>query len=697
MFANLKIGGRLAAGFALVLLLTAAIGVIADVTGSQLAELTTKLYQHPFAVTNALLDARANIIAMHRSMKDVALAKTPEELDRAVADVDAREKHVYAKFDLVRERFLGDKSDLEAAAKAFAAWKPTRDEVIRDIRDGRRDDAAAITKTTGAAQVHDINTTLDKVVDFAMNKAESFMANAEAKSRQTALLTRSCLAGTILLGLVIAWTITRGITRPVNAMTGVMGQLAGNNLTVDVPFTTRHDEIGAMAKSVGHFKDQLLRVRQLEADQEEQKRRAEADRQAALRKMADGFEGSVGKVIETVTSAATELQAASGQMAGTAAQTSSQATAVAASAQQASTNVQTVASATEELASSIKEIAHQVERSQTVSSRAGDEAGNTTTQIKALSDNVGKIGEIVSLINDIAAQTNLLALNATIEAARAGEAGKGFAVVAGEVKGLANQTAKATSEIASQIQAVQEGTDAAVHAIDSISKVIGEMREISSAVAAAVEQQTAATGEIARNVEQAARGTQDVSANIASVEQAARETGAAAEQIRDSAGDLSRQAEFLRHEVGTFLTQVRADTKDMTLLHWTGDLAMGIPSVDRYHQEIFNQVNEFHRQMMAGDGGKAAIALLAEVGRTVQAHFAEEEGLMAQHRYGGADDHRRHHKAFLERIAGLKAAIEANQPEAVPQLFDYVATWIGNHVRNDDKALALFLRDKRAA
>ena len=172
---------------------------------------------------------------------------------------------------------------------------------------------------------------------------------------------------------------------------------------------------------------------------------------------------------------------------------------------------------------------------------------------------MGKIGEIVNLINDIASQTNLLALNATIEAARAGDAGKGFAVVAGEVKNLANQTARATTEIASQIKAVQEGTDTAVHAIDRISTVIGEMGEISAAVAAAVEEQSSATSEIARNVEQAAVGTEEVTSNIVSVEQAAKETGAAAEQIKDSASDLSRQAEFLRHEVSQFLTQVRGE------------------------------------------------------------------------------------------------------------------------------------------
>ncbi|KIL97180.1 hypothetical protein CCC_00241 [Paramagnetospirillum magnetotacticum MS-1] len=697
MFANLKIGTRLSAGFALVLLLTTLLGINADISTDRISALTTKLYRHPFTVTNALQAANTNIIAMHRSMKDVALAKSAEELDRAVADVDAREKIVFEKFALARERFLGDKADMEAAAKAFADWKPIRDEVITAFREGRRDDAAAITKTKGAVQVAKISETLEKVITWAMGKAEAFIANAQAENDRADLISRSGLGAALILGALTAWLITRSITHPIRAMTGVMGELSANNLTVDVPHGDRGDEIGAMAKSVAHFKNQLLRVRQLELDQEEQKKRAEADRLAAMRKMADTFEESVGKVIETVTSAATELQAASSQMSGTATETSAQATTVASSAHQASANVQTVASATEELAASIKEIAHQVERSQTVSAHAGQEVSTTTTQVRALSENVSKIGEIVNLINDIAAQTNLLALNATIEAARAGDAGKGFAVVANEVKNLANQTARATSEIASQIQAVQDGTNAAVHAIDAISSVIGEMGEISSAVAAAVEQQSGATSEIARNVEQAATGTEEVSSNITSVEQAARETGAAAEQIKDSASDLSKQAEFLRHEVGQFLIQVRADKKDMKILVWEGALNTGVASVDRHHQKMYDQVNEFYRRMMSGDGFAAAIAMLDELNRSIRDHFNEEEALMSKANYPGADEHRRNHRAFLERLASLETSLDANHPEAASQMFDYVSTWLREHISKDDKALGNHLREKRIA
>ncbi|BAE52960.1 bacteriohemerythrin [Paramagnetospirillum magneticum] len=647
--------------------------------------------------------------ALRKSVHEIESAlKSHDDPPLAVAMLTIRrdEKDFFARLD---PKYLDEMAqnyvDFEKALSVSAVPARDRPAILNLLADYRRDFTAAAEAslamvgdgTVLASSYASVQPLIDALDDEALTAMKVAKERAHQADETAGRMMLSVMASGFAIMVVIGTLIARSIYGPITAMTGVMGELAGDNLSVTVPFTDRGDELGGMAKSVGHFKDQLIRVRQLEAAQEEQKRRAEADRLAAMRKLADTFEGSVGKVIETVTSAATELEAASGQMAGTATETSSQATTVASAAQQASTNVQTVASATEELASSIKEIAHQVERSQAVSHHAGDEAHTTTMQVQALSANVGKIGEIVKLINDIASQTNLLALNATIEAARAGEAGKGFAVVAGEVKDLANQTAKATSEIAGQIQAVQDSTRVAVHAIESISKVIAEMGEISSAVAAAVEQQTAATGEIARNVEQAAEGTQEVTRNIVSVEQAAKETGQAAEQIRESSGELSRQAEFLRHEVGQFLIQVRSEKKDMVLLHWDRDLEAGVTSIDRYHQEKFEHINEFYRQMMSEDGGKAAIALLSEIDRSIQGHFGEEEALMAKCGYGDGEAHRRSHKAFQERIRALRTGIETNHPEAVSQLFDYVSDWFPDHIRNEDMALALFLRDRKMA
>ncbi len=299
----------------------------------------------------------------------------------------------------------------------------------------------------------------------------------------------------------------------------------------------------------------LMEAHQSLADQQEE---AEALRQAALRELADGFEAQVGGIAKAVTAAAVQLQSSAKQMAETAAETSVQATTVAGAAEQASANVQTVSAAAETLARSLGAVAGQVERSQKVASQADVEAQGTAGLIQRLADNVTGIGEIVALINAIAAQTNLLALNATIEAARAGAAGKGFAVVASEVKNLANQTAKATEDITGRIASVQEGTKAAVDAVTSIGRVISDMGEISDEVAAGIQEQSAVTGEIASNVEQAAAGTQEVSQSVAKVQMASGTTGEEARQISQAATALLHQAEMLNDQVGHFLAQVRA-------------------------------------------------------------------------------------------------------------------------------------------
>ncbi|MDR3435853.1 globin-coupled sensor protein [Telmatospirillum sp.] len=276
-----------------------------------------------------------------------------------------------------------------------------------------------------------------------------------------------------------------------------------------------------------------------------------------LTEQASSFERDVSSVVGIVAAATNELQMTARSMVSTADQTAQQASAVAAAAGNASENVQTVAAATEQLSSSIHEINRQVSQSNQIATSAVDEAERTNQKMRGLTEAAQRIGEVVKLINNIASQTNLLALNATIEAARAGEAGKGFAVVAGEVKSLANQTAKATDDISAQILAVQNATKEAVSAIVGIGSTITKMNEIISAIAAAVEQQGAATKDIARNIQLAATGTDEVSSHIGAVTVATGETGHAAREVRTASSELAKQSDRLSVQVDSFLTMIR--------------------------------------------------------------------------------------------------------------------------------------------
>jgi len=398
---------------------------------------------------------------------------------------------------------------------------------------------------------------LKKVEDSIVQELESQASAIKADTQMSFYLF---LIATVVLLVVTAglvYVIVTGITRPIVGLTFTMRTLADGDTSVHLSGTQRGDEIGSMSQAVEVFKENMITNAKMATAKEKEDAVKEQQR-IAVENMARQFETDVSAVLAEVSQASNSMQGTAESMAATAEETSKQSTVVAAAAEEASTNVQTVASAAEELSSSISEISRQVSQSTKVAGAAVTEVEGANDKVQGLANAANKIGEVVALITDIADQTNLLALNATIEAARAGEAGKGFAVVASEVKNLANQTAKATEEISTQINAIQGATEDAVHAIGSIGGTIGDMNEIASTIAAAVEEQGAATQEIARNVEQAAAGTGEVTANITGVNQAANDTGQAAEMVLGAVNTLTAQSDSLRDQVESFLTGLKS-------------------------------------------------------------------------------------------------------------------------------------------
>jgi methyl-accepting chemotaxis protein len=386
--------------------------------------------------------------------------------------------------------------------------------------------------------------------------ASTFQARQEISLATTAMLG---LGGLTLIGSALfVWLyVGRNILRRIRELQRAMQLLSAGDLDTEIVRSRQNDEIGAMKETLTVFRDSMVEARALASEQDKD-RVVKAERAAQMEAKIAEFEGTVRSALDNLAQSANSMQSTAQSMSTTADQSNALVNAVASAAEETSVNVQTVSSGTEQLSSSIEEISKQVVTSAAIAKKAVEEAGATDTTVQSLADSASRISVVVDLIQTIASQTNLLALNATIEAARAGEAGRGFAVVASEVKSLASQTAKATEEIRTQIASMQQVTTSAVGAIQGIGRIIGEIDNVTTTIAAAVEEQGAATREIARNIQHAAGGTSEVSSNIVGVSTASAEAGAAATEVLSASDALRREADMLRGEIDAFLNNMRA-------------------------------------------------------------------------------------------------------------------------------------------
>jgi methyl-accepting chemotaxis protein len=553
---------------AVVVLLSAVTVGIIWLGVSSLGSLNAGTDEMSRASKRALVAARAtqNVLLLNRV--EFQLVLDPRSENRAVAHkvLDQNMKDLLSHIEEISQtRDELAKNMVPVVREALAVYQRELDatfSVIDSVGNVQTSDQTEKLRNTAIksrAVADDLQSKIQAIADRLSARVDSFSAAATDEYNSTSRLMMIVGAVGILLGMSLSFMVGQfGIAKPMHVLVGLLQRMA-NGEAVEVTGAERKDEIGETARAVDDIKVMLAEKARKEAEEKvDQDLRLAAQRKTEMLKLADQFEGAVGEMISTVSSAATELEASAATLTKTAETTQHRSSLVAEASGQASVNVQAVASATEEMASSINEISRQVRDSNRIAGDAVSQAQKTDARINELSRAADRIGEVVKFITSIAEQTNLLALNATIEAARAGEAGRGFAVVASEVKALATQTAKATDEISTQIAGMQAATHESVAAIKEIGGTIGRISEISFAISAAVEEQGAATQEISRNVQQAAQVTHQVATNIVDVNLGSAETGSASTQVLSAARALSNESSRLMTEMDTFLTTIRA-------------------------------------------------------------------------------------------------------------------------------------------
>ena len=562
MLAWLSIRAKITAVVALLLLAVTGMGLLAVRNMRAINAHTVDIDSNWLPSVRVLGDLRAGLITYRNVVREHMLAETAEDKQAEEKILDT----VIQSNLKIRQSYeqLISTPEERAIYNEWVRASDSYDAGVREVLALSRNSAGKIPHEAhelNAKTVNPIAIKADAILkkDIDLNNAGAATASKDAADDfgSAFAMLAAILGAAVVLGVAVGFYLVRDVSRGIASIVTPMQALGSGDLTAQVPHRGEATEIGSMADSLQVFKQALI-AKQAADEAAALDAQAKIERGRRVDGITRAFESMIGEIVETVAAASTQLEASAGTLSSTAERSQELTTMVAAASEEASTNVQSVASATEELTSSVNEISRQVQESARIAVHAVDQARTANDLVGALSQAAARIGAVVELINNIAGQTNLLALNATIEAARAGAAGRGFAVVASEVKALAEQTAKATGEIGQQVTGIQAATQGSVAAIKEIGVTIGRISEISSTIAAAVEEQGAATQEISRNVQQAAHGTMQVSSNITDVQRGASETGSASSQVLSAAQLLSGDSKRLKLEVGKFLDSVRA-------------------------------------------------------------------------------------------------------------------------------------------
>ncbi|MBF0257487.1 MAG: methyl-accepting chemotaxis protein [Desulfamplus sp.] len=547
---NWKIGTKIGAGFFLMICMAAVISYVGTLKTKQVGDTLNKLYKHPHTVITTMLKIEGTVTKMRLSMRYFRFAKSDEDFRKMEKQLSEYEDEVMKDYDILKERFLGDQKMINDFLEIFNGWKEHRDKEIALVKTGKIEEADDVAEKEVIPHAEKISSAIKDIIDFAEKKLVDFMASSKNHISNAVIQSYLILVVAVVAGLLLAFFITRGITKPLSKALDMANSMAKGDFTIRIE-NNRKDEVGQLVDALNTMEDSLKGVIQ-----------------------------NIINSVKTLSESSTLLTDISNVMASGAEETASQANSVASAVEQMSSNMTSVASAmeestttismistaAEEMSSTINEIAKSSGQGRTIANDAVTKAKNTTQRVEELGEAAKLVGKVTETITDISEQTNLLALNATIEAARAGEAGKGFAVVANEIKDLARQTAQATQEIKKNIEGMQNSTLTSIQEIKAISAIINDINDISAGIAAAVEEQSAATSEITRNVREASEGmaevnenvaqvsdvTRDVAENVAGVSQVAGEMAENSSQINTNSVELSRLAQQLNNIVSGF-------------------------------------------------------------------------------------------------------------------------------------------------